>query len=259
LIGSLSFPALLVTTIRGAKVGITNTGDFYTNFRSLRWIEAFLEGPTGALSNFWQEYVGIRKMMRYALASDEEKLRHSHDYLAAILYFNAHAPVDARALVFRDGRYFYYAQRYGVPVHDSRLRRGKPPRNVEEVLRLFAFLGITHVLTDKLMEASPQYGLYQLGDLLPNPEISELIYEFGSARVYRLKAVKDEKNKAGSCRPLNTYSMEANPYIYATAEFRPGVFSRPPFVNAVRDPRNFAHSIINFKRFFLPCAASVER
>lgn len=214
LIGSLSFPALLVTTIRGAKVGITNTGDFYTNFRSLRWVDAFVAEPWGALNYFCQEYVGIRKTLRYAWASNEEKLMHSHDYLAAVLFFNAHAPADARALVFRDGRYFYYAQRYGIPVHDRRLRRGKRPSNAGEALRLFASLGITHVLTDKFLETLPQYSMYQLGKLLPNPETSELIYQFGSAKVYRLKTVEDRKSKARSHGPPDTYLMEANHHPY---------------------------------------------
>ncbi|MGE0679739.1 MAG: glycosyltransferase family 39 protein [Candidatus Binatia bacterium] len=196
LIGFLSFPALLVTTIRGAKIGITNTGEFYSDFRSFRWLEAFLAEPGGAIRNFWQEYVGIRKTIRYAWASDEEKLKHAHDYLAAILYFNTHAPRDARALVLRDGRYFYYAQRYGIHEYDRRLRQGKPPRNVDESVELFASLGITHVLIDQFLETSPTYTLYRLGGMLRNPEISELVYEFGYARVYRLKMMKKQKEIA---------------------------------------------------------------
>ncbi len=241
LIASLSFPALLVTTIRGAKVGITNKGNFYTNFRSLRWVEAFIEEPGGALDRFWQEYVGIRKTIRYAWASDEEKLKHSHDYLAAVLFFNEHSPVDARALVFRDGRYFYYSQRFGLSVRDRRLRGEKRPGNVEEALRRFASLGVTYVLIDKLMEASPQYDFFKLGDLLPNPEMSELIYEFGGAKVYWLKAVEDEKNKARSSRPLNPYRSEINHFSMALWNF-PLVFSRARFTYITRDSRVFVRS-----------------
>lgn len=190
LIGFLSVPALLVTTIRGAKVGITNTGTFYSDFRSFRWLVFFFEEPSDAIRTFWQEYAGIKKTIRYTWASKEERLKHSHDYIAAILYFNAHASPDARALVLRDGSYFYYAQRYGVYEYDRRLLRGNPPRNVEESVRLFESLGITHILIDQFLETSLTYGLYRLGDLLPNPEISELVYEFGSARIYHLRTLK---------------------------------------------------------------------
>jgi 4-amino-4-deoxy-L-arabinose transferase-like glycosyltransferase len=240
----LSFPALLVTTIRGAKVGITNKGNFYTHFRSLLWVEAFMEEPGKALNSFWQEYVGIRKTIRYAWASDEEKLKHSHDYLAAVLYFNLHAPADARALVFRDGRYFYYAKRYGIPFYDSRLRREEPPGNVEEVLRRFASSGITHILTDKLLERLPQYDYFQLGDLLPDPEISELIYEFGGARVYRLKALDDKKNTAVSPKPSNAYPIESNHGFCGVVEFLPSVFSRPRISHSVRKSRTSVHRVI---------------
>ena len=186
LVIGLSFPAVLVTTVRGAKVGITNTGTFYTDVRSLRWLDSLRSDPITALSSFWRNYVGIRQTIHYALASEADKLKHAHDYFAAIQYFNTSTPADACALVFREGRYFYYAQRRGVAIADRSLY-GTKRNSAAAIVRLFAAQGITHILIDSFLETSFFYPMFRLNEILSDPTFSECVYEFKSARVYRLR------------------------------------------------------------------------
>jgi hypothetical protein len=183
---ALSFPALLATTVRGAKVGITNTGTFYADARSFRWLDSLRADPITALSYFWQNYVGIRQTIRYALASETDKLKHAHDYFAAIQYFNTSTPADACALVLREGRYFYYAQRRGVARADLSLY-GAKRKSAEKIVQMFAAQGVSHILIDSFLETSFFYPMYRLEEIFSNPTLSECVYEFKSARVYRLR------------------------------------------------------------------------
>ena len=191
LVAVLSFPTVLATSIRGAKVGLTNPGTFYADFRSLQWLDFLRTDPTSATTDFFGHFFGIQKTFRYALADEKEKLKHSHDYLALIQYFNEHAPHDACALVLREGRYFYYAQRQGVAHRDRRLWGGQRFANEEAVLNLFHTVGITHILVDRSLQQKGYltFTRHHLREIMANPDLSKVEYQFGSAQLYRLRFI----------------------------------------------------------------------
>lgn len=181
------FPVVLVTGVRGAKLGITNTGSFYSNVRSFRWLSSLRERPVPAVLTFWRDYVGARRTFAYFFSGQEEQLRHAHDYFAAIQYLNEVSPPESKALVFRDGRYFYYSQRKGVaflrgPMSDVPRKKGP-----EEVHVFLDSLGIDYILLDSFIEAGPQYHIDDLAPMLRDPQLSELVFVYESAKVYRLR------------------------------------------------------------------------
>lgn len=185
----LLVPTALATSIRGAKVEITNPGTFYRDFRSLAWLDYAVEDPIGAAGRLWNEYLGIRKTVRYLWADDETKLKHAHDYFAAVLYIKEATPADAKVLVFRDARFFYYGQRRGVVWYSPEIDGGRPlqrARSAEEAADYLCSEGFTHVLVDSYSEQLIGYKLTRIRRLLADVDLALPVYEFGTARVYAL-------------------------------------------------------------------------
>ncbi len=185
----LVFPTVLVTSIRGAKAGITNPGNFYKDFRSLKWLSFALEEPGAAVRSFYHDYFGIRQTFAQAFADDTTKLRHAHDYFAGVFYVNEKTASDAKIFLFRDTRFFYYAERYGVVWYSPQIDRRMyfTPRTAE---RFYAYLcgeAFTHVLTDDYSELQRGFYFTMMGEILAVPGRSEQVYEYGTARVYRLR------------------------------------------------------------------------
>lgn len=184
----LVFPVILVTSIRGAKVEITNPGSFYGDFRSLRWVRYSLEDPADALKVFWNDYLGIRKTVRYFFADRDEQLRQAHDYFAAVLWIRDNLPEDCHVMVFRDARFFYYSERHGTvwysPVIHQREYLLLP--SPEALLRYLRWLGIEYVLVDDYSTRLPGYVDHWTGQVLDDGELAQEIFAFGTARVYRL-------------------------------------------------------------------------
>lgn len=187
----LGFPTILVVSIRGAKVEITNPGTFYSDFRSLKWLNLTLEDPGGALRLLWQDYMGIRKTLRHLWADDKTKLRHAHDYFAGVLYISENAPADAKVLLFRTARFFYYCDRRGVVWNSPEVKlmrsRFNNAASAGDRLHILRGEGFTHVLVDSFSQTQSAYLHAGIGDVLADPELAEVEYEFGTARVYRLR------------------------------------------------------------------------
>lgn len=186
-IAFLLVPALLVTTVRGAKLGITNTGTFYRDLRSLQWLGALRRDPPAALEAFRRDYCGGCRLVEYFFADHDEKLRRSHDYLAAVVHFNEQSPPEALAIAFRPGRYFYYARRRGIPWYAIDLYPLWDMETGPEVHERLASLGVTHVLIDSFIERTRQATIAPVLEMLNDPALSEQVYEFGSARIYRVR------------------------------------------------------------------------
>ena len=184
----LVFPVTLATAIRGAKVEITNPGTFYAEFRSLEWVRYTIDHPADAMSTFWNRYLGIGKTARYIFADQDEQLRHAHDYFGAVLWIRDHLPADTDVLLFRDARFFYYSRHrgtvwYSPVINQKKFRFTRSPKALERYLRS---LGIDYVLVDEYSTRLPGYADGKVSEMLANPDLAERIYEFGTARVYRL-------------------------------------------------------------------------
>ncbi len=180
-------PLCVSTSILGAKIGFSNQGTFYSDFRSLRWVDHALREPVAASRHFWERYMGIRKTLRYLWADRDTQLENAHDFLAAVVFIKHHTPPDSRALVFRDARYFYYAERPGYvwnhPEISYDFRRSK---SAEELHRFLMSKNVTHVVIDRYSERFDWYRKSRMGDLLTESLLAERVYEHGIARVYRL-------------------------------------------------------------------------
>lgn len=189
LVAVAAFPVVLVTSIRGAKVEITNPGNFYEDFRSFVWVRHTLNDPFDAVRTFWEKYFGIRNTIRYFAADDATKLRHSHDYFAAVQYVNRALPEDARVFVLRDARYFYYGERYGVVWYspENYARSYNRAANAEELLSHFESRGFNHVIVDDYSTRRREYTSVPLTELLEDPRYAEKVFDYGIARVYRLR------------------------------------------------------------------------
>jgi len=185
----LASPLILTLSIRGAKVEITNSGDFYRDFRSLRWLAYARESPGEALATFWDEYLGIRKTIRYFLADRDDQLRHAHDHLAGVLWIRDNLPEDAHVMVFRDARFFYYSGHYGSVWYSPEIgaHEFRSSATAEALQSHLHEAGITHVLVDDFSKQMLGYVDSAIGNVLDDPRLSEKIYEFGKARVYRLQ------------------------------------------------------------------------
>lgn len=183
----LVFPVTLVVTIRGAKVGITNSGSFYSDFRSLSWVDYAIEQPFASISYMWENYIGIKRTVRYFFANDKTKLANSHDFLAAVEYINTQTDQDAYPLVFRDGRYFYYAEKAGIIWYDPRIYPDYAlSESKSEVNRILTSAKVNYVVTDDYFNTHPAYADTKLVDLLNDRDYSQLVYTYGSAKVYKL-------------------------------------------------------------------------
>ena len=200
----LIFPVLLVTSIRGAKVEITNDGTFYQDFRSFRWLDTAINNPRDALGILWNDYLGIANTLRYLAADESTKLKHSHDYFAAIQYLNQHSGPESQALLFRDARYFYYAQRKGFSWYHPRIfRKLRRAKSTEELHAFLESCSITHVLIDSYSKVKSAYRETKTDELLRNAELAELVYEFGIAQVYRLRKVAESPRRPNPQKPAD--------------------------------------------------------
>ena len=128
--------------------------------------------------------------MRYLVADETTQLRNAHDFFEGVLYVNEQTPPDAKVLLFRDARFFYYGERYGIVWYSPEIYGkeyfwywGQP----EELLQFFVSLGITHVLVDSYSERLLGFDRSGIGFVLAEPELAELVFEHGTARVYRLR------------------------------------------------------------------------
>lgn len=186
---ALATPVGLVTAIRGAKVEITNPGTFYQDFRSMRWLSFARERPLDAIDAFFTDYFGIRKTVRHIVSPPEIQLRHAHDYFAAVQFVNDSLPEEAKIFLFRDARFFYYGERYGVvwysPEHDHRTYYKLT--DPAEMARHLQDHGFTHVLVDDYSARRRGYVDTKIGEMLTDPRHAEKIYEYGIARVYRVR------------------------------------------------------------------------
>lgn len=179
-------PLIAVTTVRGAKLGITNPGDFYERLYSLEWVRAVLNDPTKAMHDGWQHYVGLKDTIEYIESNDHIKLQHSHDVFATIEYVNTRTEKDALCLVFRGPRYFYYAERKGLAVDDPRLKPFLQITDTEEACNYLLALDVDYVLIDTYYERHPLYAQTELINILSDRWLSSKVYEYRSARVHRL-------------------------------------------------------------------------
>ncbi|MCP4903311.1 MAG: glycosyltransferase family 39 protein [bacterium] len=189
LVLSLAFPAILVTSIRGAKVEITNPGSFYADLRSLKWVRTLRDDPGSALATFWRDYFGIRRTIQHLASDDVTKLCNSHDFFAGVFYIKKNLPADAKTFLFRDARFFYYSKHRGVvwysPEHDkAALGRARTHEKLHEYL---CGQGFTHVLLDTYSTTQACFHYRPFGKVLENCEMSEIVFEYGTARVFELK------------------------------------------------------------------------
>lgn len=186
-IGCILMPLLTVTAVRGAKIELTNPGDFYADFRSLRWLEFVLEEPTEAASVFWEDYLGFRRTLSYLFSDTDTQVRNAHDYLNSVLWVRDHLPEDVHVLVFREARFFYYGERKGSvwysPAIDQKSFGGAT--TVIELAWTLRNSGVTHVLVDDYSTLLPGYAGRCIDALLASP-MAELVYEYGTSEVYRL-------------------------------------------------------------------------
>ena len=186
-------PVTLATSIRGAKVGLTNPGSFYQDFRSLQWLKNFKSDPRTALEVFWRDYFGIRFTLQSLAADSRTKLIRSHDYFAGVTYLQDNSHEDAKVLLFRDARFFYYSDRKGVyaesPEFDRRAM--KQARNPEEKLEVLLAQGFTHVLIDSYSLTQSAYAFSHIHPLLQEPAFVETVLEFGETKVYRLRTLTE--------------------------------------------------------------------
>jgi hypothetical protein len=188
LLAVLLLPLAVVTLVRGAKVGITNPGDFYARLHSTEWIRLALADPVHAADTVRQRYLGFLRTVRHAASSDQEKVLHSHDYFRAVDYMNCCTPADSRALVIgRETYYFYYAQRRGASLHDPQLRPFFGARDAREACGVLAAHTVTHVLLDAYHHVNPLYAGTFLATILDDAALAEPVHEFGTARVYHLR------------------------------------------------------------------------
>ena len=180
-------PLTLTTCVRGAKVGITNPGDFYEQLHSTAWIRAGVRDPLGSLRTLFERYFGGLQTVRYAWASDHEKLLHAHDYFRAVDYMNRNTPADATGLVIgREAYYFYYAERHGASLADPQLGSVWLKTDPVEVCAELVGRGIHYVLIDSFYQNHPSYVGTQLPAIVGDSALATLVFEAGTARVYRL-------------------------------------------------------------------------
>ncbi|MDA8019978.1 MAG: hypothetical protein MPN21_21265 [Thermoanaerobaculia bacterium] len=184
----LLFPVVLVTSIRGAKIELTNPGTFYSEFRSFAWVRATADDPISAMTTFGHEYLGIRKTAAYFFADRDEQLRNAHDYFAAVLWTRDHLADDTRLLVFRDARFFYYGKHqasvwYSPVIRQYTYHSAKSP---DVIWEYFSSLGFSHILVDTYSTRLPGYAGTLVGEMLDDERFARLVFEFGTARVYEL-------------------------------------------------------------------------
>ncbi len=191
LICCLIFPVMLVTAIRGAKIEITNRGNFYSDFRSMRWLDYTIQDPRGATRRLGEEYLGIRKTIEYLWADDETKLKHAHDYFAAVQFINANTPPSAYVLTFRDARFYYYGKRRGIVWYHPEIAKYRKANNGDGIYRILRTQGITHVLIDSYSETQKCCVGTRLSEMLADRRLVELVYEYGAARVYALREARE--------------------------------------------------------------------
>ena len=186
----LVLPLVATTAVRGAKVGITNPGNVLEKLHSVGWVGAVVRHPLTAVQTLWEHYLGIRDTMQYLAASDDTKLRHAHNIFATVQYMNASTPPDATALVFRVTPYFYYARRKGVSYIDPRMEAFAQLRDTGQACSFLTALGIDHVLIDSYYKTYPLYKDTSLQVMLADPRLSTMVYEYGSAQVYKLQCAQ---------------------------------------------------------------------
>ena len=195
IVAALIFPVLLVTTIRGAKIEITNTGTFYSDFRSLRWVDTFVTDPRAALGILTSDYLGLRKTFVVLFSDDDTQLENAHDYFAATLWARDHLPEDAKILVFRDTRFFYYGRHKAVVWYSPELDQKQYQYYITRPAEMKVFLleqGFTHVLVDDYSMRLPGYFDNPIAEMLQNRRLVRQVFELGAARVYGLLEAEDE-------------------------------------------------------------------
>ncbi|HXQ23530.1 MAG TPA: hypothetical protein VN812_17765, partial [Candidatus Acidoferrales bacterium] len=195
-------PLGVITCVRGAKVGITNPGDFYENLHSTRWLWATVDDPLGSLHTLWDRYFGFRKTVRYAWASDSEKLLNSHDYFRAVDYMNCCTAPDASGLVIgRETYYFYYARRRGVAVVAPDLFAFRVEKDPSAACKLLQRRGIDYVLIDSYYSTNPWFLDTPLAAILRDSELATLVFEAGTAQVHHLTCGRATGGSAASGGP----------------------------------------------------------
>jgi len=191
-------PLGITTCVRGAKVGITNPGNFYENLHSTRWLQATFDHPVASLHVLWSRYLGFRKTLKYSRASDHMKLLNAHDYFRAVDYMNCCTPPKATGLVIgRETYYFYYAQRRGASVLDPALTPFRGATQALEACQLLLGKGIDYVLIDSYHSTNPWYFRTQVAAILQDPTLATLEFEAGTARVFHLSCGRQTGGSAG--------------------------------------------------------------
>lgn len=193
----MTAPVVGATAVRGAKIEITNSGSFYSDFRSLRWLTFSLEDPQAAVGQLWQQYMGIRKTVQFFGADQRTKLKNAHDYFGAIDYIRSNTEADASALVFRDTKYHYYAERRGYVWFHPDMFGYRKAENAEEMHTFLQSKKVTHVVIDSFSERQEGFRDYSIGPLLDDRNLTDLVHQKGSARVYALRDLETPR-RAGA-------------------------------------------------------------
>ncbi len=143
--------------------------------------------------------MGIRKTVEFFGADERTKLKNAHDYFSAVDYMRSNTEAGAAALVFRDTRYHYYAERRGYVWFHPDMLGFRKAENAEQMHTFLQSKNVTHVLIDSFSEGQQGFRDYQIGPMLDDRNLTDLVHRTGSARVYALRDL--EATRRGGAAP----------------------------------------------------------
>ncbi len=146
--------------------------------------------PLSIVRGNYVKFGAIKKVIRYIFADQKEKLQNTSEVFQAIEFINTQTPEDSVVLVFRDGRYFYNAERKGICYYDPRLKSFYRSHNTEEAYRYLLNLGVNYIMTDPQYVQCSAFKDSELKNILKDKKMSQLVYENWAA-VYEIRWIPD--------------------------------------------------------------------
>jgi len=174
-------------------------GSIYENLKKKKWIKWFWIGLLVAFlaasaAYFLPSSISSQKLLsdskntktNYLLASKKEQNKIlASGLFEAIDFLNQQTPKDSKVLTFNNGRYYYYAQRYGTYWSEPRMSAFYLAEDKIAAYQYLRDLGIDYVIIDQIYKGDKRFKESYLKDIAEDGSLSKLVFE-GDTKVYQL-------------------------------------------------------------------------
>lgn len=174
-------------------------GSVYENLKKKKWTKWFWLGflivllaalvvyfLPSSISSVKLKSGGEGAKKNYLLSSKREQNQIlSSGLFEALNYLNTQTPPESIVLTYDNGRYYYYAQRYGIYWREPRMQDFYSLGDKMAAYQYLRDLGIDYLIIDQIYNKDTSFKDSYLKEIVEDQKLSKLVFE-GDTRVYQL-------------------------------------------------------------------------